>query len=447
MFSGSLPEHVTLPMPALSPTMTHGTLVSWEVQEGDAIAAGDSIAQVGTDKATIPFDATEDGFMAKILVAEGTEDVPVGTVCAVMVEDKDDVAAFADYTADADAGAGASDSADAAAKEDSAPPPPPAAPAADDTPKRAAATASGDRVFASPYARKLAREAGLDITRVAGTGPNSRVVAADVEEYLANPPVEEDTDTSFASDSAAAAAPSADAAAYARGEFQDIPHTAMRRVIAERLTEAKRTVPHYYLTADVDIGELMKLRAQLNQQLDTKLSVNDFIIKASALALRQVPAVNSSWLESGVRAYDYVDVSVAVAVEEGLITPIVKDADKLGLGSISSTVRDLAGRAKDRKLQPDEYQGGTFTVSNLGMFGVRQFAAIINPPQAAILAVGAAQKRVVPNPDVDAEVPYASATVFTATLSCDHRVVDGAVGAEWLAAFKGYLENPVTMML
>jgi pyruvate dehydrogenase E2 component (dihydrolipoamide acetyltransferase) len=286
---------------------------------------------------------------------------------------------------------------------------------------------------------QLAADAGIPLAALAaqGTGPGGRIIAADVRELQARGGV-----------AASAAAPAAGAAAPG-GEFTDVAHSQMRRVIAQRLTASKQSVPHYYLVADVQLDALLALRSKLNGDLpaESRLSVNDFLIKASALALRKVPEVNSSWLEHAIRAYDYVDISVAVAVPDGLVTPVVRDADAKGLVAIGSTVRSLAERARAKKLKPEDYAGGTFTISNLGMFGVRQFSAIINPPQAAILAVGAAERRLVPDATPGAALPYRPATVLSATLSCDHRVVDGAVGAQWLAAFKGYLEDPATMLL
>lgn len=437
----SLPDHTELPMPALSPTMESGNIASWEKAVGDEIAAGDALAEIETDKATVTFESTDDGYLAAILVEAGAQDVPVGQLLAIMVEDKEDVAAFADYKAP-EASSSPAEPAPEAPKEEA-----PAAPAKAAAPSKPAqpSASSGDRVFISPLAKRLAAEAGFAPADLAGrgTGPRGRVIAADVEEFLAS--------GASAQAEAPSAAPAVQAApqADARSGYVDIPHTSMRRVIAQRLTESKATVPHYYLSSEVRIDSLMALRARLNAALpdDERLSVNDFIIKASALALRKVPEMNSSWFDDVIRQYDYVDISVAVAVDAGLITPIVKDADKLGLSGISSTVRDLVTRAREKRLAPHEYQGGTFSLSNLGMYGVKHFSAIINPPQAAILAVGAAEKRVVPNDDPEAEVPYKEATVMTVTASCDHRVVDGAVGAQWLGAFRGLVEDPETMLL
>lgn len=311
-------------------------------------------------------------------------------------------------------------------------------------------------MFISPLARRLAAEGGVDVAALAGrgTGPRGRVVADDVREFIASGApktvaASAAADAGVGASAAAAAASPVSFDSRATQGFTDVPHTNMRRVIASRLTEAKQTVPHYYLTTDVTIDNLLALRSRLNAALPDgeRLSVNDFVLKASALAMRAVPEVNSSWMDTAIRQYDYVDISVAVAVESGLVTPIVRDADKLGLSGISASVRQLVAKARDRKLMPEDYQGGTFSVSNLGMFGVKSFSAIINPPQAAILAVGAASKRVVPNDDPDSDAVYKHATVMSCTASCDHRVVDGAVGAQWLGAFKGFMENPETMLL
>lgn len=414
---------------------------------------GDAIAEIETDKATVDFEAQDSGYIARILVAAGTADVPVGSLVAIVVDTKEEAAAFAGIPVEALLGGGTAAPAPKPAAAPAAPAPaapapkPAAAPAAAPAP----ASSSGSGLAISPLARKLATDAGVPLSALsgAGTGPGGRVIAADVREKLA-------ALLAAAQAQAAAPAPTATAAAAApapaaRGDYTDIPHTSMRRVIAQRLTASKQTVPHYTLTVDIELEAVLALRAQLNAALpaDAKLSVNDFLIKAAALALRKVPEVNSSWLEHGIRAYNYVDVSVAVALPDGggLITPVVKDADAKGLAAISASVRGLVDRAKAKQLKPEEYQGGTFTISNLGMFGIRQFSAIINPPQACILAVGAAERRVLPALTPDAPQPYRQAVVMSATLSCDHRVVDGAVGAQWLAAFKGLLQQPHTMLL
>lgn len=441
----SYPDHIVLTMPALSPTMEKGNIASWKVKVGDKVKAGDVMAEVETDKATVAFESVEEGYIAKIIVGDGTQDVPVGTPVAVLAENEGDVAAFASF-AGAAAEAAPKKAAPAAAAA--------AEPVADAAPAAAAASASaGGRVIASPAARRVAAEQGVSLDGIQGTGPNSRILQADVQEQGAS------VKAAPAPAAATAAAPRAAPAAaqpLSAGDYTDIPNSNVRKVIASRLSQSKQTIPHYYLSVDVTMDAVLKLRSELNATLEkqvtdkstaTKLSVNDFIIKASALACRKVPAANSSWTDSAIRQYNYVDVSVAVSTDNGLVTPIVKDADVKGLAGISGDVKSLAAKARANKLQPAEYQGGTFTISNLGMFGVKSFSAIINPPQAAILAVGSTEARLVPNLAKDAATPYTTAQVMSVTLSCDHRVVDGAVGAQWLQAFKGYIEKPNTMLL
>jgi len=336
----------------------------------------------------------------------------------------------------------------AAAPKAAAAPPAPAAPAAKpaaaaapSTPAPAAApvAASGDKPVASPLAKKLANERGVDLRQIRGTGPEHRIVAADVREFQPSAAVAQSQQQQ---------APAAYAASADPGLAHDIPLSNVRKIIAQRLSQSKQTIPHYYLSVDINMDGVLSLRKELNAKLpaDQKLSVNDFIVKASALALRKVPTANSSWMDTFIRQYNYVDVSVAVATENGLITPIVKDADVKGLSAIASDVKSLAAKAKVNKLQPHEFQGGTFTISNLGMFGVKNFTAIINPPQACILAVGGTETRVVPN-EKDPAKPFKTSQIMAVTLSCDHRVVDGAVGAEWLKAFRGYMEDPLSMLL
>lgn len=445
--AAALPSHVAVPMPSLSPTMTSGTVGTWRKKEGDALNPGDVICEVETDKATVDFEVQDSGYLARILVSSGTAEVQVGKPVAIMVDSLEAVEAFKSLSVEAILAAlgGSAPAPPAAAPKPAPPAPAPAAPAP--APKAAApvsapAPSTGGRVAASPLAKKIAADAGVALASVAGTGPNGRIVAADVKEYMAAP-------KPAAAVAAVAPTAAAAAAAPAAGPYEDIPHTQMRRVIAQRLTASKQSVPHYYLTIDVNLDPILALRASLNADLpaEQRISVNDFFIKAAALALRKVPEVNSSWLDSGIRAYDYVDISVAVAVPDGLMTPIVKGADKLGLGGISASVKALAEKAKTRQLKPDEYQGGTFTISNLGMFGVRSFSAIVNPPQAAILAIGAADRRVVPDTTEGAASPFKQSIMVSTTLSCYHRVVDGAVGAQWLASFRSFLENPNTMLL
>lgn len=425
-------------MPALSPTMEMGTLVTWNVEVGEEVSAGDSLGEIETDKATMSFDAAEDGYVAKLLVDAGTADIVLGTPVVVMCEEEEDIAAFAGFVPEA-----APTSAPAAAEPaPAAPAPTPAAPTPAPTAAPVAAQASGDRIFASPLAKKLAAEAGIQLDLLAASGQGGRVTKADVEVYmeaLANAPAAAVAPSAVAADAGAAASTS--------GSWTDIPLTNVRKIIASRLLESKTTIPHYYLSVDVNVDELMAVRSELNAVADGKykLSVNDFIIKASALAMKDVPEVNSSWMDTFVREHHTVDISVAVSTENGLITPIVFDSNLKGLATINENVRDLATRARDGALAPAEFQGGTFTISNLGMFGIKNFSAIINPPQSCILAVGTSEKRVVP--DETSENGLGVATMMSVTLSCDHRVVDGAVGAQWLQSFKSYCENPMKMLL
>ena len=397
--------------------------------------AGDVIADIETDKATMALESMEEGYIAKILVPTGAQDVQVGEVVAIMVEEEGDCGKFDDYVPSASAPAAAAAPAGAPAAPPAAPPA--AAPAA----APAAPRASGARVFASPKARAVAAAAGISVEQVTGTGPGGRVVLADVELAIKNgvQPV--------AASAAAGAGGDADGFARFFPPFEDVSVSQIKKVTAARLTESKRTVPHFYLTVDVRMDQLMALRGTLNAGLEKsgqKISVNDFVVKASAAALRKVPEVNASWMGDKIRQYKKADISVAVQTDAGLMVPVVRNACGLGLTGISSEVRSLAGKAKEGKLGPNDMIGGTFTISNLGMFGVKSFSAIVNPPQAAILAVGAARKEVVKKADGSG---YEEALVMSATLSCDHRVIDGAVGAEWIGAFKGFMEDPVTMLL
>eukprot|EP00195_Chlamydomonas_chlamydogama_P014381 CAMPEP_0202890986 /NCGR_PEP_ID=MMETSP1392-20130828/1202_1 /ASSEMBLY_ACC=CAM_ASM_000868 /TAXON_ID=225041 /ORGANISM="Chlamydomonas chlamydogama, Strain SAG 11-48b" /LENGTH=545 /DNA_ID=CAMNT_0049574645 /DNA_START=324 /DNA_END=1961 /DNA_ORIENTATION=+ len=437
---GNFPPHQVLNMPALSPTMSQGNIIEWKKKIGDTVAPGDLYCEVETDKATIGWEAQEEGFIAQLLKPAGTKDIAVGVPVVVLVEEKEAVAAFASFTAE-DAGGAPKAAAPAAAPATpaaapaAAPKPAPAAPRA-----AAAPVAPGERIKASPYAKKLASQAGVSLAGVAGSGPGGRIIAEDVNQAVAS------GKAGPAGAAAAVAAHSAGAViAPAGASYVDIPHTQIRRITAQRLLESKRTIPHYYLTVECQVDAMLKLREQINKSASAgvKISVNDFVIKAASLALKKVPGVNSSWQPDFIRQYNNVDVSVAVQTPVGLLTPIVRDSDKKGLAAISADVKSLAAKAKDGKLQPAEFIGGTFTISNLGMYGVKQFAAIVNPPQAAILAVGSTDKKVVLNKAGG----YEEVSVLTVTLSCDHRVIDGAMGAEWLQAFRGYLENPFTMLL
>ena len=420
-------------MPALSPTMEEGTLARWLVKEGDTVSSGDIMAEIETDKATMEFEAVDEGVIAKIEVPEGTENVKVGTVIAILAEEDEDV------------GDAAAASADEGASEPKAEEPKDAAPAAAPAPAPSPAPApkaEGDRIIASPLAKRIAEQKGIDLSGVTGSGPNGRIVKADVEG--AKPGAAPSMAAS------AAPAPSAPQPVAQLGGDLDAPYEAqklnnVRKVIARRLTEAKQTIPHIYLTVDVRLDALLKLRGELNKSLEAdgvKLSVNDLLIKASAIAIRQKPTVNSIWGGDKLYQLSDIDVSVAVAIEGGLITPIIRKADQKGLATISAEMKDLATRAKAGKLKPEEFQGGGFSLSNLGMFGIKEFSAVINPPQASILAVGAGEQR-----PVVKNGALAIATVMSVTLSVDHRVVDGALGAEWLQAFKKLVEDPISLML
>ncbi|MBY6217743.1 pyruvate dehydrogenase complex dihydrolipoamide acetyltransferase [Qipengyuania aquimaris] len=419
-------------MPALSPTMEEGTLAKWLVKPGDTVSAGDIMAEIETDKATMEFEAVDEGVIASIAVEEGTEGVKVGTVIAMLAEEGEDLEEAA---AAAPAGDAAPAPAPAEAKEEAAPAPVPApAPAA-------AKSDDGNRIKASPLARRIAEQRGLDLSTISGSGPNGRIVKADVE----------DTKPGAAPAKEAAAAPApAPAKPATMGGDLDAPYEAqklnnVRKVIARRLTEAKQTIPHIYLTVDVRLDALLKLRSELNKSLEAdgiKLSVNDLLIKAQARALQRVPLCNVSFQGDELYQYTREDISVAVAAPSGLITPIIRDAGRKGLAQISTEMKELAGKARDGKLQPHEFQGGTASLSNLGMFGTKQFDAVINPPQAMILAVGAGEQR-----------PYVIdgalgvATVMSATGSFDHRAIDGADGAQFMQAFQQLVENPMGLVV
>ncbi|GAB4241210.1 MAG: pyruvate dehydrogenase complex dihydrolipoamide acetyltransferase [Kiloniellaceae bacterium] len=444
---------INILMPALSPTMTEGTLAKWLVKEGDEVTSGDVIAEIETDKATMEVEAVDEGTMGKIMVAEGTDGVPVNKVIAVLLEEGEDASAIPD---DPQASAPAPKEAETAkeapkeeakaeapaAKGNGAEPPAKAAASA----ARAASSGSEGRIFASPLARRIAKDKGLDLAAIKGSGPHGRIVKADVESAKpgAAAPAAKPEAAAPAAAAPAAAGPGAKQLADMLGmAYTQEPLSGMRKTIAKRLTESKQQVPHFYLTVDCALDELLKVRKELNSRSDAyKISVNDFVIRAVALALKQVPAANASYDESGLLFYEHADVSVAVATPAGLITPIIKAAETKGLATIANEMKDLAGRARDGKLKPEEYQGGTFSVSNLGMFGIKEFSAVINPPQGCILAVGAGEQR-----PVVKDGALSVATVMSCTLSVDHRVVDGAVGAQYLAAFKKLIEDPLSMLL
>ena len=443
-------------MPALSPTMEEGALAKWLVKPGDKVASGDVIAEIETDKATMEVEAVDEGTLAKILVPEGTEGVAVNKPIAVLLEEGEDAAALAGGSKKAEPAQTPVETVKATPQDPKDPAVTPSAKPASNAPAASApAQGGGDRVFASPLARRMAAQAGLDLSRVQGSGPGGRVVKADVEAAMgrggaaapkAAPQPAADAPKAAPQAAAPAAAPrgvdAKDLADKLGMKYKVLPNSGMRRTIAKRLTEAWQTIPHFGLTVDCEIDALLKLRSELNARGGEKVSVNDFVVKAVALALRKVPAANVSWHEDGILQYEQVDVSVAVATEGGLITPIVKNADQKGLATISAEVKALAAKAKEGKLKPEEFQGGTFSVSNLGMFGIKGFTSIINPPQSCILSVGAGEKRPVVKGDA-----LAVATVMTLTLTVDHRSVDGAVGAQFLQALKGMIEDPITMML
>lgn len=446
---------INITMPALSPTMEEGNLAKWLVKEGDTVKSGDVIAEIETDKATMEVEAVDEGVVAKIVVPAGTEAVKVNAVIAILAADGEDVGAAA-------SGGGA-----AAPKAEAAPAPKAeAAPAAVQAPAAApAAQASapassvshGDRVFSSPLARRLAKEAGLDIKLISGSGPRGRVVKSDVEKAVSTGGAKPAAAAApAASPQAAAAAPlakgmSEDAVLklFEPGSYELVPHDGMRKTIAKRLQESKQTIPHFYVSVDCELDALLALRAQINDAAPVKdgkpaykLSVNDMVIKALALALRDVPDANVSWTDQNMVKHKHADVGVAVSIPGGLITPIIRSAELKSLSAISNEMKDLGARAKSRKLKPEEYQGGTTAVSNMGMMGVKNFAAVVNPPHATILAVGAGEERVVVK-----NKQMVIAQVMTVTLSTDHRCVDGALGAELLGAFKRYIENPMGMLV
>ncbi|CAL1680902.1 unnamed protein product [Lasius platythorax] len=423
------PNHIKVPLPALSPTMETGTIISWQKKEGDKLNEGDLLAEIETDKATMGFETPEEGYLAKILVPAGTKNVPIGKLVCIIVQDESSVVAFKDFKDDTVA----------------APPPPPpvSPPSAAPTPSVPSPThtispapavakalvipsPSGERIYASPLARRLAAEKGLSLQGLKGTGLYGSITSKDLESAVAVHP----------------GIPTVGAPAGI-----DIPVSNIRAVIAKRLLESKQTIPHYYLSIDVKMDAALAMREQFNKLLEkdkVKLSVNDIIIKGMAMACKKVPEGNSAWLGNIIRQYNNVDVSVAVSTDSGLITPIVFGADTKGIVQISKEVKALAAKAREGKLKPQEFQGGTITVSNLGMFGIKNFVAIINPPQSIILAVGVTETRLIPAKN---EKGFTTAQYMSVTASCDHRTIDGAVGAQWLVAFKDFIENPSTMLL
>lgn len=442
---------INITMPALSPTMEEGNLAKWLVKEGDTVKSGDVIAEIETDKATMEVEAVDEGVVVKIVVPAGTEGVKVNSLIAILAADGEDVGAAA-------AGGGSAPKAEAkpaeAPKEAEKPAAAAAAPAATASAGPAPAK-DGNRVFSSPLARRIAKEAGVDISAVSGSGPHGRVVKSDVEKAVASGGA---TPAAAAAPAAASAAPAAAPKGmseeavlklFEQGSYDLVPHDGMRKTIAKRLQESKQTIPHFYVSVDVELDALLALRAQINDSAPRrddkpayKLSVNDMVIKAMALALRDVPDANVSWTDTNMVKHKHADVGVAVSIPGGLITPIIRKAELKSLSAISNEMKDLGKRAKERKLKPEEYQGGTTAVSNMGMMGVSNFAAVVNPPHATILAVGAGTERVVVK-----KGQMVIVNAMTVTLSTDHRAVDGALGAELLGAFKRYIESPMGMLV
>lgn len=422
-------------MPALSPTMTEGNLVKWLKKEGEDIVSGDVIAEIETDKATMEVETVDEGKLARILIPEGTENVRVNQVIALILEEDEDASVLEGYSPKEVAvptseSSAANDQAQQASPKASPSQSAAAAPALQPAPTPAPMSAPAERIFASPVAKRLAEQNGINLANLQGSGPKNRIVKADVEAALQSGGV------------VTAPTPQLGVAGPA---YQDIPVSSMRKVIAERLSQSKREVPHFYLSVDCNLDRLMAVRKDLNASLaeaGIKISVNDFVIKACAAALQKVPEANASWEGSAIRQYASSDISVAVAIEGGLITPIVKAAHLKSLSQISQEMKDLAKRAREGKLKPEEFQGGSFSLSNLGMYGIKSFSAVINPPQGAILAVGAGEKQAVVKDDGQ----ITSATIMNCTLSVDHRAIDGAVGADLLTAIKAYIENPMLML-
>jgi pyruvate dehydrogenase E2 component (dihydrolipoamide acetyltransferase) len=445
---------INILMPALSPTMEKGNLAKWLKKEGDKVKSGDVIAEIETDKATMEVEAVDEGTIAKILVPEGTQDVPVNDIIAVLAGDGEDVKAAG--AAPAAKAAEAPAAKPAASAPAAAPAPTPAAPSAAPTPAPQAAAAAPKtngqaRVFSSPLARRLAREAGIELARINGSGPHGRIVARDVEGAKSGKGLKAPAAAPAAGPSIAPSMSDKQILAlFEAGSYEIVPHDGMRRTIAQRLTASVQTVPHFYLTMDCDIGKLLAAREEINAAAPKdkekkplyKLSVNDFVIKAMAIALQRIPNCNVSWTEGGMLKHKHSDIGVAVAMPGGLITPIIRKAETKTLSAISAEMKDYATRARARKLKPEEYQGGTTAVSNLGMYGINHFTAVINPPHATILAVGTSEERpVVRGGKIEI------AQMMSVTLSCDHRAIDGALGAELIGAFKQLIENPVMMMV
>ena len=429
-------------MPALSPTMEEGTLAKWLVAEGDRVQSGDLLAEIETDKATMEFEAVDEGVIGKLLVAEGTANVKVNSAIAILLEEGD--------AADATASPAQSTAAAAPLAMEASTAKAPAPTAASSAAPAAAKSNDGTRIFASPLARRIAADQGLDLAKITGSGPKGRIIKADVSDAPATASVHAAATMAPAPVASATASSPVSAASvealYQGRSYKTLSLDGMRRVIADRLSEAKQTIPHFYLRRDIQLDTLLKLRSEMNAGLEARgvrLSVNDFIIKACAMALQRVPAANAVWAGDHVLQMEASDISVAVAIEGGLFTPVLLDADSKSLSKLAVEMKDLAARARSRKLAPHEYQGGSFSISNLGMMGIDNFDAVINPPQGAILAVGAGKKR----PIVGADGTLSVATVMSVTMSVDHRVIDGALGAELLNAIVNNLEHPLSMLV
>jgi len=433
---------IPVTMPALSPTMEEGTLAKWSVKEGDKVGPGDVIAEIETDKATMEVEAVDEGTVGQLLVDEGTEGVPVNKVIAVLLEEGEDKSALDNFDPEAASPApkkAAEEKPEPKEKKEAKPEEKPAAKPAAKKEEAAPEKPDGKRIFASPLAKRIAEDKGIDLAALSGSGPRGRIVKKDVEEAKPG------TKAAAASAGGPSLTPSVDPRAFfEKGTYEEVPMDKMRKTIAKRLTQSKQEIPHYYLTVDCEIDELLRVRKELNERAPegVKLSVNDFLIRAAALALKKVPEVNASFAGDSLLMHKHANVGIAVAIEGGLITPIINKADEKGLAAISTEAKDLAARARDRKLKPQEYEGGGFSISNLGMYGIKNFTAVINPPQSAILAVGAGEKRAVVKGD-----ELVAATMMTCTMSCDHRVIDGALGARFLDAFKGFVEYPATMLM
>jgi len=441
----TLPNHTVVGLPALSPTMDTGMIANWNVKEGDKFSPGMILCQVQTDKATVDFEAQDEGVVAKILVDAGSREIKIGEPIMVTVSDVSDVDAFKTFSLQSESSKPPAKPAESPKLQQAAPPSQPpkenkpvAQPISTTTP----VPSHSERVFASPYAKKLAREKGYSLNEIRGTGPNGRIIAADVLEYVPSVQQQPQEVSQPAPSSIAAQVPSQ------LQSYTDYPISDNAKTIAARLAQTKKAVPHYYLTVDLNLDAILKVRDQLNASLpeESHLTLNDLLVKAAANSMKEVPAVNSSWMESFVRQYNDVHINLVMGIGEGLVAPLVRNVDTKGLKALSTEVKSLFSGALNNTLTEEAYQSGTFTVVNLGSFGVKSVTPIVHSPQACILGLGAAEDRVIPNEDENAKEIYRIATMLTATLSCDHRVVDGAVGAQWLAVFKNYVENPLKLL-